>query len=50
VRHNRIGIDTGAYSSGELSALYLEGTRRAIVSTRLEQPTPLPQTVGSFLA
>jgi serine/threonine protein phosphatase 1 len=50
VRHNRIGIDTGAYHSGELSALYLEGTSRALLSTRLAQPMPLPQTVGSFLA
>jgi serine/threonine protein phosphatase 1 len=50
VRHNRIGIDTGAYASGELSALYLEGSNRALLSTRIAQPVPLPQTLGSFLS
>ena len=33
IRENRIGIDTGAYRSGLLTALYLEGTKRAILST-----------------
>ena len=28
VKHNRIGIDTGAYMSGKLTALVLEGTER----------------------
>lgn len=28
VRHNRIGIDTGAYASGKLTAIGLEGTDR----------------------
>lgn len=31
VRHNRIGIDTGAYASGRLTALGLEGTDRWFV-------------------
>jgi serine/threonine protein phosphatase 1 len=34
MRANRIGIDTGAYASGALSALYLEGDRQAILTTR----------------
>ncbi|ODU68673.1 MULTISPECIES: metallophosphoesterase family protein [unclassified Novosphingobium] len=33
VRHNRIGIDTGAYRTGILSAVYLEGTQRGIITT-----------------
>jgi serine/threonine protein phosphatase 1 len=33
MRSNRIGIDTGAFSSGVLTALYLEGERREIIST-----------------
>lgn len=32
-RDNRIGIDTGAYSSGRLTALVLEGERRRFLST-----------------
>jgi serine/threonine protein phosphatase 1 len=48
VRHNRIGIDTGAYTSGELSAVYLEGTRRELISTRLNDPAPLPPALASF--
>ncbi len=31
IRPNRIGIDTGAYMSGKLSALGLEGTRRWLI-------------------
>lgn len=31
-RHNRIGIDTGAYRSGQLTALGLEGARRWILN------------------
>jgi serine/threonine protein phosphatase 1 len=34
LRLNRIGIDTGAYKSGRLSALCLEGAERWIVATR----------------
>lgn len=33
VRHNRIGIDTGAYMSGKLTALVLEGRERQFLST-----------------
>jgi serine/threonine protein phosphatase 1 len=33
LRPNRIGIDTGAYESGVLTALYLEGTEREIIAT-----------------
>jgi serine/threonine protein phosphatase 1 len=32
-RGNRIGIDTGAYASGRLTALVLEGTRRRFIET-----------------
>ena len=32
-RDNRIGIDTGAYRTGRLTALYLEGTEREIIAT-----------------
>lgn len=32
-RHNRIGIDTGAYKTGVLTALYLEGTARQVIAT-----------------
>ncbi|MDE2434671.1 MAG: serine/threonine protein phosphatase [Sphingomonadales bacterium] len=34
VRANRIGIDTGAYASGQLTALGLEGTSRWLISTQ----------------
>lgn len=33
IRENRIGIDTGAYRTGILTALYLEGDRQEILST-----------------
>ena len=33
-RPNRIGIDTGAYRSGTLTALAIEGTDRWLVDTR----------------
>ncbi len=32
-RHNRTGIDTGAYASGKLTALMIEGTERRYLST-----------------
>jgi serine/threonine protein phosphatase 1 len=35
VRDNRIGIDTGAYASGTLTALGLEGERRWLISARV---------------
>ena len=34
IRANRIGIDTGAYASGRLTALGLEGTERWLIWTR----------------
>lgn len=34
IRHNRIGIDTGAYVSGVLTCLVLEGAERAFLCTR----------------
>ncbi|NMG42429.1 serine/threonine protein phosphatase [Aromatoleum toluvorans] len=33
VRHNRIGIDTGAYRSGVLTCLVLDGTERSFLQT-----------------
>jgi len=33
VRPNRIGIDTGAYATGKLTCLVLEGTRREFLTT-----------------
>jgi serine/threonine protein phosphatase 1 len=33
VKHNRIGIDTGAYMSGKLTALLLEGRERTFLAT-----------------
>ncbi len=33
IGHNRIGIDTGAYMSGKLTALCLEGDRRWLIET-----------------
>ena len=36
IRDNRIGIDTGAYRTGQLTAIYLEGDRREIISTAPE--------------
>ena len=33
LHHNRIGVDTGAYASGKLSAVVLEGDDRRILST-----------------
>ncbi len=35
VRHNRIGIDTGAFSSGRLTALGLEGAERWLIETQV---------------
>ena len=32
-RRNRIGIDTGAYWTGRLTALCLEGSERRLIST-----------------
>jgi len=38
-RRNRIGIDTGAYRSGVLTALAIEGTERWLIDTRGGSPT-----------
>lgn len=35
IRANRIGIDTGAYATGHLTCLILEGTKRRFLSTRV---------------
>jgi serine/threonine protein phosphatase 1 len=34
IRSNRIGIDTGAYRTGVLTALYLEGEQREIIAAK----------------
>ncbi|MBO9601728.1 MAG: serine/threonine protein phosphatase [Novosphingobium sp.] len=34
---NRIGIDTGAFDSGRLTALVLEGTRRKLIETKVRK-------------
>jgi len=34
IRHNRIGIDTGAFATGRLTALVLEGESQRILETR----------------
>lgn len=44
-RSNRIGIDTGAYATGVLTALYLEGTKREILSTDAPVKTSEPSRV-----
>lgn len=38
VRHNRIGIDTGAYRSGVLTCLVLDGRERAFLQTTGDTP------------
>ena len=35
IRKNRIGIDTGAYESGVLSAIYLEGQEQQVIAARM---------------
>ena len=43
IRHNRIGIDTGAYRSGKLSAVILCDTEQWTVSTyHSNEPSDLP--------
>jgi serine/threonine protein phosphatase 1 len=37
LRENRIGIDTGAFASGRLTALVLEGTGRRFIQTRVKR-------------
>jgi hypothetical protein len=41
VRPNRIGIDTGAVFTGNLTCLVLEGAERALLGT--DGPAPLVQ-------
>lgn len=43
MRGNRIGIDTGAYRTGVLTALYLEGEDRQIISTEVPLDLAHPQ-------
>ncbi len=47
-RPNRIGIDTGAYTSGRLTALGLEGTARWLIEAR-ESGDGAPQISGRSL-
>lgn len=44
IRHNRIGIDTGAYRSGRLTALGLEGTNRWLLTSAAEDGAVRVQT------
>jgi serine/threonine protein phosphatase 1 len=44
IRSNRIGIDTGCYATGRLTALVLEGTERRFLSTSADRPGADPQT------
>lgn len=39
---NRIGIDTGAYATGRLSCLILDGAQRMLLDTQQGGPLPLP--------
>lgn len=52
VRENRIGIDTGAYSSGILSAVGLEGTKRWFLRAEeahiIQSPAPPPVRSRAF--
>jgi serine/threonine protein phosphatase 1 len=43
-RSNRIGIDTGAYKTGILTALVIEGEQRRFLTTALAGPTPAAPT------
>lgn len=51
IRSNRICIDTGAYRSGMLSALYLEGEKREILFTTppIAEDLPHRRTLGETL-
>jgi serine/threonine protein phosphatase 1 len=40
-RANRIGVDTGAYATGCLSCLVLDGAQRWVMDTRRGEPLPL---------
>lgn len=43
LQHNRIGVDTGAYATGKLSAVVLEGEQRRILSTTESDRSGLAQ-------
>jgi serine/threonine protein phosphatase 1 len=45
-RPNRIGIDTGAYRTGVLTALALEGTERWYLDTRAPAETAVNQSAN----
>jgi serine/threonine protein phosphatase 1 len=44
LRGNRIGIDTGAYTSGRLTALVLEGTTRRLIEAAAAEEGPIAVT------
>lgn len=48
-RANRIGIDTGAYRTGVLTALAVEGAERWIVDTRGEFAATAPEKEGTLI-
>jgi serine/threonine protein phosphatase 1 len=48
VRPNRIGIDTGAFSSGRLTALCLEGTDRWLIETRQDEAGRIAAQIRSM--
>jgi serine/threonine protein phosphatase 1 len=47
IRSDKIGIDTGAFSSGVLTALRIEGTRRSVIQTSRAQHAPASRTWDS---
>ncbi len=50
VMHNRIGIDTGAYLSGILTCLVLDGCERAFLQTGDDAPVRFPPLLGKIHA
>jgi serine/threonine protein phosphatase 1 len=44
-RRNRIGIDTGAYRTGVLTALVIDGSERHFIDTRVPESAPLREPV-----
>jgi serine/threonine protein phosphatase 1 len=44
-RSNRIGIDTGAYRTGVLTALVIDGAERRFIDTKVAEPAPLQEPV-----
>ena len=50
VRHNRIGIDTGAFRSGVLTCLVLDGTERSFLQTQPEPPDRIDAAEGQGAA